>query len=126
MKIIILFSSLFIFGIFSTGKTAGVSTFGDDTARFCIVTGEIIESGSVKFTYLGRKFEVCCDGCQLKFQKEPARYMKEGIVCLPCNDDDWKKDISHVHNGVKYYFCGNGCKSEFEKDAEKYLSKFNE
>jgi YHS domain-containing protein len=52
--------------------------------------------------------------------------MKEGIVCLPCNGDDWKKDISHVHNGVKYYFCGIGCRSEFKKDAEKYLSKFNE
>jgi Cu+-exporting ATPase len=58
------------------------------------------------------------------FEKEPAKYIKGGLRCPVCDDDDGKEELHTTHEGVKYYFCGNGCKSKFEKDQQKYLDNY--
>ena len=131
MKNIVIFSVLLVSGILfvsSPDVNAGLSNLNykaADTTKLCIVTGEEITDGGVKYKYLNKEITVCCDGCLKSFKKEPASYIKDGLHCPVCSEDDAKKDISHKHEGVKYYFCGKGCKGEFENDTQKYLENYN-
>lgn len=125
MKFIFLFSIFIVFVILPSGIESHSFESGNDTAKYCMVTGESIEGNGVVFRYLDSEINVCCDGCVMAFNKEPARYLKKRLLCAPCKDEDANPEISHLHKGVKYYFCSNGCKAEFADDAEKYLAKFN-
>jgi YHS domain-containing protein len=135
MKNLIILSSLLVFGILFAYNSANASASHkmmhdsththSDSMQLCIVTGEEFPlGGGVKYTYLNREVTFCCKGCEKAFEKEPANYLKDGLRCPVCDDDDGKQELSHVHNNVKYYFCGSGCKKKFEADAEKYLSNY--
>lgn len=132
MKNLILYLALFIFGAsFITISNAGSNLMHSnniqpaDSIQTCIVTGEeFIQGSGVNIQYLNREFSVCCEGCVKKFKKEPASYIKDGLRCPVCDDDDGKKDLSHVHDGVKYYFCASGCKTKFENEPQKYLDNY--
>ena len=127
MKALALFIFLFVIGILTIkgNSNAEIIIQNADSTQLCIVTGETIEDGGVKYKYLNKEVTVCCDGCIKAFKKEPASYLSGGLRCPVCDDDDGTKELSHTHEGVKYYFCGNGCKGKFEKDASKYLENYN-
>ena len=91
-----------------------------DSVKLCPVTGETIEGEGAKFTYMGKEYTFCCEGCISKFKSEPANYTTE-ITC-PIKGDEANKDISTVYNGVKYYFCCPPCIKKFEAEPEKYLN----
>jgi YHS domain-containing protein len=122
------FALVFVSGNISTAEinsAADVNSTNADSTQVCIVSGEeFLSSQGVKYQYLNKEVSFCCDGCVKAFKKEPAGYMKDGLRCPVCDDDDGKKDLSHVHDGVKYYFCGSGCKNKFEADAQKYLDNY--
>ena len=40
----------------------------------CIVSGGL---GTIKVTYKGETYYVCCSGCRRAFQDEPEKYIKE-------------------------------------------------
>lgn len=117
MKIII---TLAIFSIyFSVNLTAYAQ-------ENCPVSNtELDHSTSVKFSYTGTQFELCSDKCLSEFKDEPILYMEKAL-CIPCNDDDAKPELTFVHEDVKYYFCNQNCLKKFSADSEKYLEKFNE
>ena len=128
MKSLILFSSIFVIGVFALPReeTLANCTGGADSANTCIVTGDPASESGLGLRYIDKNIQFCNEGCEMAFKKEPAKYLKNGLRCAPCGEDDAKKNISHTHNGVKYYFCGNGCKTKFESDAQKYLDKYKE
>ena len=91
----------------------------------CIVSGETIESGGVKYVYLNKEILLCCEGCEKSFNKNPAKYLgAEGLWCPVCDEGDAKVELSEVTNGTKYYFCGEGCKTKFAENSETYLSNY--
>ncbi len=128
MKSLVIFSSLFILGIVALPheNTFAAYTQSSDSLKICLVDSEQVSGSGISYRYIDRDLLLCSEGCEMAFKKEPAKYMNEGLKCMPCGEDDANKEISSVHNGVKYYFCGKGCKGKFEKDAQRYLDKFNE
>jgi len=104
-----------------SGNSQGIT----DTAKICPVSGEKIDGSEgepVKFTYLGKVYEFCCNGCVKKFKAEPIKYIKEELTC-PVMGEPVDKNVSTIHDGVKYYFCCNPCIKKFEKEPQKYLDK---
>jgi YHS domain-containing protein len=97
-----------------------------DTVKICPVSGEPVDHDgtSVKFTYLGKEYEFCCEGCVKKFKAEPMKYIKEELHC-PVMGEVAKQDVFTIVEGVKYYFCCPQCIKKFENNPQKYLEKFN-
>lgn len=128
-KVLILFPLLFIALFLNIRSVPAAGSFFpsfSDTTSHCIVSGEEFTGEGVNVQYLDKNISLCNEGCIMAFKKEPAKYLKEGLLCAPCNDYDGKKDISAMHEGTKYYFCGSGCKKKFENDAEKYIDEFSQ
>lgn len=128
-KVLIVLPMLFIALLLNTPNTPAAGSFfflESDSVSHCIVSGEEFTGEGVGVQYLGKKISLCNEGCIMAFKKEPAKYLKDGLLCAPCNDYDGKKDISSMHEGTKYYFCGNGCKKEFENDPDKFLDEFSQ
>jgi YHS domain-containing protein len=128
-KVLILFPLLLIVLLFNNRNLTSAEPFylgQSDSVSHCIVSGEEFTGEGINVQYLDKNISLCNEGCIMAFKKEPAKYLKEDLLCAPCNDYDGKKDISAVHEGTKYYFCGNGCKKKFEGDAEKYLDEFSQ
>ncbi len=42
----------------------------------CPVSGEAIEAGSPTIEHEGKLVALCCPGCESKFKKDPAKFMK--------------------------------------------------
>lgn len=103
-----------------TGNSSGVV----DSAKVCVVTGEVLgeEGPPVYYTYLGKEYAFCCGGCVKKFKAEPLKYIKEELKC-PVMGEPVDKNVFTVVDGVKYYFCCESCIKKFEKDPKKYLDK---
>jgi len=102
-----------------TGNSQGTM----DSVKVCPVSGEKLDGSEgepVKFTYLGKVYEFCCNGCVKKFKAEPMNYIKTELTC-PVMGETADKNVSTVVDGVKYYFCCSGCIKKFEKDPKKYL-----
>lgn len=97
-----------------------------DTVKLCPVSGEPVDHDgtSVKFTYLGKEYEFCCEGCVKKFKAEPMKYIKDELKC-PVMGETAKQDVFTTVDGVKYYFCCPNCIKKFESNPQKYLDKFN-
>jgi YHS domain-containing protein len=128
-KVLIVLPLLFIALLLNTRdiySAGSVFSALADSVSHCIVSGDEFTGEGVGVQYLGKNISLCNDGCIMAFKKEPAKFLKEGLLCSPCNDYDGKKDISSVHNGTKYYFCGSGCKKEFENDPDKILDEFSQ
>ena len=96
-----------------------------DSSAVCIVSGEALGEDVVKYKYLNKELTFCCTGCEKKFKKEPAAYLKDALRCPVCDEDDAKKDLSAEAGGVKYYFCGDGCKRKFETDPDMFLNHYH-
>ncbi|MCI0448827.1 MAG: hypothetical protein L0Y79_03455 [Chlorobi bacterium] len=131
MKLLILSLSFLVFGILSISRSSDSVRANEnfqpsysDTTQLCIVSGEPIETGGVKYKYLNKEIIFCCEGCIKAFKKEPAKYLTV-LRCPICDDDDGKRDISAVNDGVKYYFCSSSCRGKFENDANKYLENYS-
>lgn len=96
-----------------------------DSMEACMVTGEEFPAGNgVKYQYLNKTVTFCCKICIKAFNREPANYIKEGLHCPVCSEDDAKKDLALTHNEVKYYFCGNSCMAKFEKTPQQFLNNY--
>lgn len=95
------------------------------TAEYCPVSGEKIEGSGVVFRYLDAKVKFCCEGCEKSFKKNPAKYLKEGVIDPVCGMTETNSEITTLNDGVKYYFCSESCKKKFEKDPSKVLEKYN-
>lgn len=105
------------------GKSGGDSSV---TGMTCPVSGEAIGEGQgVKFSYYGKDYTFCCEGCVAKFKKEPMNYIKEELTCPVMGDKIESKDVFAMHNGTKYYLCCKNCLKKFESDPEKYINKKN-
>ncbi|HEY5123202.1 MAG TPA: YHS domain-containing protein [Ignavibacteria bacterium] len=105
--------------------SGGMKSSPMDSVKTCPVSGETVdgaEGAPVTYTYLGKEYTFCCEGCVKKFKAEPMNYIKEELTC-PVMGEAASKDVNTVVNGVKYYFCCSGCISKFEKDPDKYLKK---
>lgn len=128
MKSLIIFSSLFILGIISLPQANTLAEHEDfsDSVSTCLVDDDQVSGTGISYRYIDKDIRFCSEGCEMAFKKEPAKFMIDGLKCMPCGEDDAKKEVSYMHNGVKYYFCGKGCKGKFENDAQKYLDKYNE
>lgn len=79
MKTLIAIAAVTMFGL------AGVSR-ADDHAKpalypltTCFISGDKLgEMGKpVVFTYEGQEIKLCCKDCKKKFDKDPAKYMKD-------------------------------------------------
>lgn len=100
------------------GNAGGDSTVS--TGMTCPVSGEAIGEGQgVKFSYYGKEYTFCCDGCVAKFKKEPMNYIKEEMTC-PVMGETAVKDVFVMHEGTKYYLCCKSCLKKFENDPDKY------
>jgi len=95
------------------------------TAEYCPVSGEKIEGSGVVFNYLDTKVKFCCEGCEKSFKKNPAKYLKAGVIDPVCGMTETNSEITTVNDGVKYYFCSESCKNKFEKDPSVVLEKYN-
>jgi YHS domain-containing protein len=79
MKALIAIAVVSMFGL------AGVSHADDQTKpapyplATCFISGEKLgEMGKpVVFTYEGQELKMCCKDCKKKFDKDPAKYMKD-------------------------------------------------
>jgi len=101
------------------GNAGGDSTVS--TGMTCPVSGEAIGDGQgVKFSYYGKDYTFCCDGCVAKFKKEPMNYIKEEMTCAVMGEKIESKDVFVMHEGTKYYFCCKSCVKKFENDPDKY------
>lgn len=131
MKKFILFS-IFTFAILISTNSNTFSNFSisDDSTvsgskEVCIVSGETIEGGGVKYVYLNKELTFCCEGCEKSFKKNPAKYLgSEGLWCPVCNDGDAKAELNGTTDGTKYYFCSEGCMEKFTGDPDTYLSNY--
>jgi YHS domain-containing protein len=106
-------------------KSSPVDSVKNTAELVCPVSGEKIdgaEGNPVKFTYLGKEYTFCCEGCVKKFKAEPMNYIKEELKC-PVMGEAASKETFTVLDGVKYYFCCQPCVKKFEKNPEKYLNK---
>jgi len=91
------------------------------TGMTCLVSGEAIGEGQgVKFSYYGKEYTFCCEGCVTKFKKEPMDYIKEEINCPVMGEKIESKDVFVMHEGTKYYLCCKSCLKKFESDPDKY------
>lgn len=91
------------------------------TGMTCPVSGEAIGEGQgVKFSYYGKDYTFCCEGCVAKFKKEPMNYIKEEMTCPVMGEKIESKDVFVMHEGTKYYLCCKNCVKKFESDPEKY------
>jgi YHS domain-containing protein len=45
----------------------------------CVVSGEKLDSMGKPYVikYKGREVQLCCDGCEKDFKKDPAKYLKK-------------------------------------------------
>ncbi len=94
-----------------------------EPAVYCLVTGEKVEGSGVQYNYLGTNVVFCCNGCAGKFKKNPAKYLKEGVIDPVCGMEEGNSEITATVDNVKYYFCSESCKKKFEADSKKYLEK---
>lgn len=103
-------------------KSSGISSDSLEStdASVCPVSGEPLGDESVSYTYMGKEYKFCCQGCVGKFKKEPMDYT-EGLQC-PVMGGAAKKDMSTMYEGVKYYFCCEGCDKKFMDNPEKYMN----
>lgn len=91
------------------------------TGMTCPVSGEAIGEGQgVKFSYYGKDYTFCCEGCVAKFKKEPMNYIKEEMTCPVMGEKIESKDVFVMHEGTKYYLCCKSCLKKFESDPDKY------
>ncbi|MBS1516982.1 MAG: TRASH domain-containing protein [Bacteroidetes bacterium] len=128
MKILIIYIFISAFLILSGTQSysnINANNNSSDSAEYCIVSGEKIEGEGVTYRYLNKEVKFCCNGCEISFKKNPAKYLKgAGLRCPVCDDDDGVKDINLTEDGVKYYFCNEGCKGKFGNDPESYLENY--
>jgi YHS domain-containing protein len=60
---------------FRVGATKeGVAFAGGDSGPECIVSGG---KGTIRVSYMGKTYYVCCTGCRDEFNAEPEKYVKE-------------------------------------------------
>lgn len=110
---------------------------------YCPVTGDsfTVHEQTPVVQYKGKRYYMCCPGCDTEFQKDPERYIKKmettehhkimveqdmigaEVVCPVSGDRFYVSETTPVveHKGKKYYFCCPGCELEFKKDPEKYI-----
>ncbi len=94
----------------------------------CAVMGHEIKDieKAPKSDYNGKTYYFCCAGCKEKFDKEPAKYVKEGgepVICPVMGNEvkDLEKAPKVEYNGKTYYFCCEGCVEPFKANPEKYI-----
>jgi hypothetical protein len=67
-------SSLFT-RVYQVGATKkGVAFAAGDGQPECVVSGGL---GTIKVTFKGKTYYVCCTGCKTEFNEAPAKYVKE-------------------------------------------------
>ncbi len=104
------------------GNAGGDSTVS--TGMTCLVSGEPIGEGQgVKFSYYGKEYTFCCEGCVAKFKKEPLNYIKEELTCPVMGEKIESKDVFVTYNGTKYYLCCKSCLKKLENDPESFINK---
>ena len=123
MKILFLIICAALFCSFKTIDKQSSAIIADDSAKVCIVSGEVLTDEKVTFDYLDKTYEFCCNLCVTSFKKEPAKYISQDIYDPVCGMHDAKKEIFFVHDKTKYYFCNENCKESFEASPEQYLEK---
>jgi YHS domain-containing protein len=77
MKALIAVAALSLFGLASVSQAADpVKPYPLET---CLISGEKLgEMGApVVFVYEGQEIKMCCSGCKKKFDKDPAKYLKD-------------------------------------------------
>lgn len=110
----------------SSGEVQVQPTDSAITLVVCPVSKEEFAQGKgKKISYLGKDYELCCDGCVAEFKAESIGYTGGKAICPICNDDDGSAEITTMHEGIKYYFCNENCKTKFSKDPEKILKEYN-
>jgi hypothetical protein len=61
--------------VYQVGATKeGVPFAAGDGKPECVVSGGL---GTIKVTYMGQTYYVCCGGCRDAFNEEPAKYVEE-------------------------------------------------
>ena len=61
----------------SNVKEPGDAKIGDTTK--CPVSGEefVVDASSPKVEHAGKTYYMCCGGCKMKFEADPAKYLKK-------------------------------------------------
>ena len=60
--------------LYQVGATKEGEPFADEAKRpECIVSGG---RGTIKVSYDGKDYDVCCSGCRDKFKGDPEKYIK--------------------------------------------------
>lgn len=110
---------------------------------YCPVTGDsfTVHEQTPVVQYRGERYYMCCPGCDVEFQKDPDKYIKQmentehhktmvdqdmigaEVVCPVSGDRFHVSETTPVveHQGKKFYFCCPDCELEFKKDPEKYI-----
>lgn len=78
MVVVLLVSMLIPAGIAYAAESApaAVSQVTDAGNKMCPVSGGPV-SGKDFVTYGGKKYGLCCAGCEKEFLKDPAKYAKD-------------------------------------------------
>jgi len=106
--------------------------------KLCPVSGDPV-SGTNFVVYQGKRYGLCCPGCDKIFLSDPAKYLaktkepkadQSGIVdvgnkmCVIMSDQPVSGTSFVVYKGKRYGLCHNGDDKIFMRDPDKYVAQF--
>ena len=103
--------------------------------EICVVSGKALSGSAVTVTHDGQELRLCCEKCQAKFEKDPAKYLQQlALMTYPLETcvvsgeklGSMGKPVMHTHEGNVVMFCCKRCTKSFSKDPEKYLKKISD
>ncbi len=91
----------------------------------------IRKDNSIVYSYDGKDYYFCCDGCVKVFANSPKKYLQEiknKVVCPIClGEKSIKHTINLSHNGINYHFCRcPHCISKFNKNPDYFIKRISE
>lgn len=93
-----------------------------------LVRLRISKEKSVIYTYNGKEYRFCCNGCLDIFKTDPEKYLEEIrnlVICPVCLKEkpmQWTTKIDH--EGMNIYFCRcPHCEDQFKKKPDYYIKR---
>jgi len=82
------------------------------------------------YTYDGKEYRFCCQGCVDLFSTDPPKHLQETgglVVCPTClTEKSLNLTVKLEHEGEVLYFCRcPHCMNEFKKNPEYYLRRLS-
>lgn len=105
-----------------------METLIDPTCGCSLVRLGITKDKAVPYSYAGKEYHFCCQGCLDQFIAEPEKLLRETqglIVCPTClTEKPLNLTVNLEHEGNVLYFCRCPmCRDEFKKNPDYYIKR---